>query len=142
MSVTNRVYKSLKTIRMPLTGLSGGGLASTAAGDVAIDLGDINWQRIIVEVNITALTGTNVNIVGRTTNIKATASTSDTAALIQDGSTAFASGAKTGTGKSMFATAKITGTTTSNIGQFLLMHVTPSALSVLDGEIVIYIQGQ
>jgi hypothetical protein len=145
MSTTNRVFKTKKVISLTLNNVIADALLADANGNTVFDISDVNWQRIVIEGNITTITGTNINLKVLTTNdpLNTGGATTDSAATQADGSTAFTSGAKTGTGRFMFATAKYKadGSACSNIGNFIEVFGDTTALTVLTGNVNIYVEG-
>lgn len=145
MSTTERVYKTHKVIKLSFENVTSDRTLSDGNGKVYFDLSDVNWQRLVVEVNIRALSGTSVVFKGITTNDQNNAgATTDVAALMGDATTAFASTSITGTGRTAFSTTKAAadGSAASNIGKYIGFWADVSSISDLDGELYLLVEGQ
>lgn len=147
MTTTNRVFKPNKTIKIPSQTVTADAMLDLADGTNRIPLDDVAWKRIVVELNVTAITGTNF-VADIKTCIDPSFAFSDTeASNVQatqaDGSTAFSSATITGTGRYMFSAAKekSDGSACSNIGKAIGLFYDHNATSVTL-EAWIYIEGE
>lgn len=140
---TDRVFKTSKVIKLTFTGITSDQLLTDANGANKFDISDVNWKRIVVEGNVTTITGTNVNFKILTSNDQNAGATTDSAATYADGTTAFASGAKTATGRFAFATGKeaSTGAAASNIGKYIMVFADVTSITALEGSLFIYVEG-
>jgi hypothetical protein len=143
MSQSELVYKPSKVITLNMTDLAADTLLSDASGLSAFDLSDVNWERIIVECNITAITGTNVVMKVVTGNRNALSATSPVAKT-GNGSSDFASATITTAGVTMFATSKgaMDGSTVSTVGRYIGILADVTSVTDLDGTITIYVEGR
>ena len=144
MSTTNRVFKTNKVIQLDFTGVTSDQLLTDSSGNSLFDISDVDWQRIVMEHNVTSLTGTAVTFKVLTTNNKNGASTSAVAATQADGSTAFKSASVSGAGVGAVATGKTKGdgSAASNIGKYLMVLADVDTISALVGTIWLYIEGR
>lgn len=144
MTTTNRVFKTSKVIKISFAGITSDQLLTDAAGNNKWDISDVNWDRIVVEYNVTTLTGTSVTFKMLTTNDPNGGATTDTQADKADGSTDMASATLTGTGRGMFATGKMAadGSAASNIGKYIEILADVTSLTALVGDIFIYVEGK
>ena len=148
MTTTDRVFKTHKVIKVPISIThSTDEMLTDAAGANKWDISDVNWERIVVEGNITTITGSTakVNLKILTSNDSNAGATTDTAAVKGNGSTAMASGDKTATGRFMFATGKSAadGSAASNIGKYIeLLADKTNAITSIVGDAWIYVEGK
>lgn len=142
MTSNETLYKPFKVITLSFADIAADALLADASGATAFDLADVNWERIVVETNITALTGTSVTFKVVTGNRNAL-TTSSTVAKKGDGSTDFASASITGTGQSMFAASKgaMDGSAVSTLGRYIAILADVTSITDLDGTVTIYIEG-
>jgi hypothetical protein len=143
MSQSEVVYKPSKVITLNITDLAADTLLSDASGLSAFDLSDVNWERIIVECNITAITGTNVTFKVLTGNRNAITASSPVAKA-GNGSSDFSSGTLTTAGVTMFAASKgaMDGSAVSTVGRYIGILADVTAVTDLDGTITIYVEGR
>ena len=147
MTTTNRVFKPNKTVKYSSQAKTGDALLDLSDGTHMIDLSDVKWNRIVVEVNVTTLTGTDFNLEAVTTNDQnfdgSDTLASNVLAVGGDGSTAFASGNISATGRTMFACSKFAadGSAASNIGKYLGFIVDWNA-TTLTLEVIVHIEGE
>ena len=144
MSNTSRVFRNNKMILLSFTGITSDQMLTDESGNKAFPLGDVDWSRIVIETNVTTLTGTSVTFKVVTTNDAPSIATTSVAAVMGNGSTAFASASVTGTGRKMFATGKAAadGSAASNIGGYIGVWADVDTISALAGTINIYIEGR
>lgn len=146
----DRVTKIVKTCKYTVT------TAANASADAVLaksdgtgnwcDVSDMSVERIQLEDNVTALTGTNVIFKVITTSDPTNEGATTDAALVgSDGSTAFVSATITGAGRHAKGT-QVPGTggsgLNSNLGTKVGVWADVSSLSVLDGYVWLTIFGK
>lgn len=144
MSVSNRVFKTNKTVKLSIAAVAADATVPQSSGAVYIDLSDVNWAQITVEINCTVLTGTSFILKGLTTNDKDNGgATTDIAAVKADGSTAFNSASITATGRYNFSTGRYasTGAAATNIGKYVGFWIDVTSATVT-ADVFIHISGQ
>ena len=108
-------------------------------------IGDMKVKRIVLESNITAISGTNVIFKVLTHSDPTYAgATTDPALVGSDGSTAFVSATLTATGRAAKGTAvNVIGASgvTTNIGDILEIFADTTSLTDLDGDVRVVIYG-
>lgn len=119
------------------------GESSTASW---LPIGDIDWERIVIDLDVTTLTGTNAIFKLKTCNNKNGTAVTATTLDAKDGTgTAVASATLTGAGRSLIAVSRTgagdfdTNAVTPNIGQFIGLYADVTTLSDLDGTVTIYV---
>lgn len=147
MTTTDRVLKPWKRVTIPSAVYTADKAMLLSDGTTKIDLSDVNVKRIVVELNVTAFSGTNFVVDVKTTSSPTFAFSDTEASNIQavkaDGSTAFSSATISATGRYSFATGLFAadGSAASNIGKYIGLFFDNNATSVtLDA--IVYIEGQ
>jgi len=147
MTNTNRVFKNNKVIHWPSQTVTADAILALSNGLHMADISDVAWERIIIEFNVTAMTGTNFVLDLKTTNDKnfdgSNTEASNVQAVQADGSTAVSSATITGTGRYMFAVGRTAsaGATASNVGKYIGLFYDHNATSVtLSADV--YIEGR
>lgn len=106
-----------------------------------MDIGDIDWERIVVDLDITALTGTNVIGKLKTCNVKSGTAIAATTMDAKNGAgTANVSSTATAAGRELHALARMdTDSGPSNVGRFIGYYLDTSSITDLDGTVTIYV---
>lgn len=142
MTSTSRLFRRSKQVKLTNSGTTDA-LMAFPDGTFKFDLSDISWERIVLEYNITAITGTVAFKVLTTNDDNNGGATTDVAAVGADGSTAFASAATNATGRGIVAIAKrkADGSACSNVGKWLEIFRDGSTLSALTADLYLYVEG-
>lgn len=146
MTVTNRVLKPNKVIRIDFTGITSDQMLSQ--NNVSMfDISDVaNPRRIVLEHNVTSLTGTSVTFKTVTSSDPNNSGATTDAALVgADGSTNLASASVTGTGRGSKAISIINtadAADTSNLSKYIGVWADVTSISALAGSIFIYVEGE
>ena len=145
--MADRVYKTHKVIHYPSATITADQLLDLADGGHMADLSDVDWDHITVEVNVTAISGTDFNLEAVTTNDPdfdgSDTLTENILATKADGTTAFDSGNISATGRYMFSTGKTAadGSAAAEIGKKLGLFFDDNATSVTL-EAWVYVRGR
>lgn len=142
----DRVTKVVKTCKYTITDLAADAVLTKSDGTAWCDVSDMVVERVVLESNITALTGTNVIFKAITTSDPNNAgSTSDAALDGSDGSTDFVSATLTATGRAAKGTAvNVIGASgvTTNLGTKLGVWADTTSITDLDGFVYLTIFGK
>ena len=142
MSVTTKRYK---VIKLTITDLAADGMLADGNGKKYFDVSDMDVERVIMEHNITGLTGTNVIFKALTTSDPNNSGATTDAALVgADGSTAFVSATITaaGRGAKAISLANDGGANCSNLGTKIGVWADTTSITDLDGELFLVIIGK
>lgn len=145
-NAADRVTKTLKICKYSITDLAADALLTQSNGVAYCDISDMVVERVVLEHNITALTGTNVIFKAITTSDPSNAGATTDAALDgSDGSTDFVSATITATGRGAKGTAvNVIGASgvTVNLGTKIGVWADTSSITDLDGFVYLVIFGK
>lgn len=145
-NAADRVLKHVKTCRYSITDLAADAILTQANGTAYCDISDMIPERVVVESNITAITGTNVIFKVLTTSDPAnTGATTDAPMLGSDGSTALVSATLTATGRASKGTSvPVVGGSGvgTNLGTKIGVWADTSSITDLDGTVWLTIIGR
>lgn len=143
---------SLETLKKPFatfkgtfTNIAADGFVSFTQKGVTtnyLDIGDVDWERIVIDWDVTALSGTNCIGKLKTLNDPA-ASTAPTATTMdaKDGAgNAVVTTTRTGAGRELVVVSRQDQDTGgSNIGRYIGFYLDTSSITDLDGSVTIYV---
>ncbi len=116
---------------------------SSGASVAFMDISDIDWDRAVVDLDITSYSGTSVTFKLKTCNTKSgTAIAATTMDLVDGAGSNVTSGSKTATGRSLFKCSRLHPGTThgmSNAGKYLVLYADVTSIAKLAGSVTIYI---
>jgi len=140
----DRIFKGQKIFKVTYSGVAADAMLPDSTGKNYLYIGDINPNRIVIENNLTSISGTSVIIKAVTTSDPTNAGATTDAVLVgSDGSTAVAVASQTATGiKSYGASTRNTGDAPdcSNLGTYIGVWADVSSATV-GGTVTIYVQG-
>lgn len=114
---------------------------STGAAVAFMDIDDLDWDRIVVDLDITSYSGTSVTFKLKTCNNKSgTAIAATTMDLVDGAGSNVTSGSKTAVGRSLFKASRLHPGTThgmSNAGKFLVLYADVTSIALLAGRVTI-----
>lgn len=146
VNAADRVTKVVKVFKYSMTDLAADAVLTQANGQAYGDISDMIVERVVIEHNITALTGTNVIFKVLSTSDPSNAgATTDPPLLGSDGSTALVSATLTGTGRGSKGTSvPVVGTSGvgMNLGTKIGVWADTSSITDLDGTVWIVVFGR
>lgn len=142
----DRVTKTVKVCKYSISAVTADAVLTQANGVGYCDISDMVPERIVLEHNVTSLTGTNVIFkVISTSDPTNAGATTDAPLLGSDGSTAVVSATLTGTGRGSKGTSvPIVGGSGvgMNLGTKIGVWADVSSISALDGYVYLTIIGR
>lgn len=148
MTNTDRLFKTNKVITIPFSGVTSTQVLADALGNIYQNISDVFWSRIVLEWNLTTLSGTSptVSFSLITTNDQSNGgSTTDSPGKQGDGATAISSGTLSGVGRGSVGAAKqsTSGASASNVGKFAgVLATVGGTVTACAGTIFLYVEGQ
>lgn len=141
-----RVLKHVKVCKYTITDLAADAILTQADGSAYCDISDMIPERVVVEHNITTLTGTNVIFkVLSTSDPNNAGATTDAPLLGSDGSTALVSATITATGRGSKGTSVPEAGSSGvgmNLGTKIGVWADTSSITDLDGTVFLTIIGR
>ena len=106
-----------------------------------LDISDVDWNRIILDIDVTTLTGTNVIFKLKTSNSRAgTAITATTMDAKNGAGTAIVSSTMTAAGRELVTVARMDADSgASNIGRLIGVYADVSSITALVGSITVFV---
>lgn len=142
--MADRVLKAQKVFRITYSNIAADAMLPDSNGKNYLYIGDINPNRIVIENNLTAITGTSVIIKAVTTSDPTNPGATTDAPLVgSDGSTAVAVASQTAVGiKSYGASIRNSGDAAdcSNLGTYIGVWADVTSATV-SGTVTILVQG-
>lgn len=146
---TDRLKKLELIESFSYSGISSDTVLTNGDGESYIDLGNIDWDQIVIENHVTALTGTAtvaVKAVALTTskNNPGAALVTDVAAVKADGSTALQTATLATVGKVAVGTGRAAadGSAASNIGKYIGIYLDCVQTTSATGKVYLYVKGK
>jgi hypothetical protein len=145
-NAADRVLKHVKVCKYTITDLASDAVLTQANGQAYCDVSDMIPERVVIESNITAITGTNVIFKAISTSDPTNAgATTDPPLLGSDGSTALVSATLTSTGRASKGTSvPVAGTSGvgMNLGTKIGVWADTSSITDLDGFVYLTVIGR
>lgn len=106
-----------------------------------VDISDVDWERIVIDLDVTTLTGTSVTFKLKTANTRGGTAIAATTQDAKNGAgTAIDSGSLTAAGRVMFAVARYDAdNAASNIGALIGLYADVTSITALVGNVSIYV---
>lgn len=110
-------------------------------GDSLLYIGDVDWERIVLDIDVTSFTGTNVIFKLKTCNKRGGTAIAATTMDAKNGAGAnVASSTITAVGRELVTVARFdTDNGASNIGGFIGIYADVNSVSVLAGTISVFV---
>ena len=145
MALTETLKKSFKVIKLSLTGVTGDAMLADSSGNTVFDLSEVNWSRIVMEVNATTVAGTNFTLKVVTANDSSLVNVSGRTATLANGTTTFVYTAITQALLAAKACSKAAadGSAASDMARFVGVFLDAAGtLTGCDGSVTLFIDGQ
>lgn len=144
---TERLLKPNAVFTGTFTNVSADGfvtLSGPGQSGELVDIGDVDWERIVIDWDVTALSGTNTIGKLKTANVKTgTAVAAATMDAKDGGGTAIVTTTRTGAGRELVVigrkNADADGPGVSNVGRFIGFYLDTTSITDLDGTVTIYV---
>jgi hypothetical protein len=141
-TLLRRIYRS---VAYSFTGITTDQILTFTAegGQLAslFDIADVDWDRIVIDVDVTTITGTNVIFKLKTANARSGTAIAATTMDAKNGAgTAIVSSTITAAGREMITVARLDSDSgASTIGRMLGLYADVTSLSALVGTANIYV---